>query len=167
VAVKVLGDLNDAQAAHLMRTVATLMATTRGCAHVVPYLAAQRAPPAGLHIVKQLFRTSLEQVLLQPGSSSGQVGGRAVAVCRLEGSAVVEPGRGLPVQQALQVAADVLAGLAQLHARGVAAGALRPGNVLLDDSGVAHVADYGLPLRPSVPQGALTSRTVADSSRYV
>lgn len=59
---------------------------------------------------------------------------------RLEGA---EGGR-LPLQEALRIAQDILAGLAAAHGAGVVHRDIKPGNILLDLQGGAKLADFGI-----------------------
>lgn len=52
--------------------------------------------------------------------------------------------RALPVAQALDLASQVLAGLAVAHAHGLVHRDIKPGNVLLAANGTAKVADFGI-----------------------
>ena len=50
----------------------------------------------------------------------------------------------LPPDKAVQIARQICSGLAAAHARGVLHRDLKPGNVLLDEHGVARLTDFGL-----------------------
>lgn len=52
----------------------------------------------------------------------------------------------IPVEETLRIAAEVLRGLAALHARGIVHRDVKPGNILFDEAGDAKLADFGLAL---------------------
>ena len=51
---------------------------------------------------------------------------------------------GLPPQEVVDVAVQLLEGLRDLHDRGVVHGKVTPGNALVDERGIVMLADYGL-----------------------
>ncbi|MEU6895992.1 protein kinase [Streptomyces sp. NPDC046557] len=66
--------------------------------------------------------------------------------------------RALPVTQALDLASQVLAGLAVAHAHGLVHRDIKPGNVLLTADGTAKVADFGI-ARAAEGSGTALTRT--------
>ncbi|WP_192582331.1 protein kinase domain-containing protein [Streptomyces triticiradicis] len=66
--------------------------------------------------------------------------------------------RHLPVTQALDLASQVLAGLAVAHAQGLVHRDIKPGNVLLAADGTAKVADFGI-ARAAEGTGTILTRT--------
>src|SRR5438105_10292962 len=70
-------------------------------------------------------------------------------------------------EQTWAVAADIAAGLAHAHARGVVHRDLKPSNVLFDEEGRAKLADFGI-ARMAVGEGTLTEAgTVLGTAAYI
>jgi signal transduction histidine kinase len=61
-------------------------------------------------------------------------------------SELAKSGGALPVARALQIARELLLGLAAIHARGIIHRDIKPSNVWLDASGRAKIGDFGLAL---------------------
>ncbi len=61
---------------------------------------------------------------------------------------LLQSGR-VPVDQAVDITIDIAEALACAHQAGLVHRDLKPGNILLDEHGAAHVADFGLALRES------------------
>lgn len=88
----------------------------------------------------------------------GRSGGRAVIVMeRVSGTDLARRVRRsgpLPLRQACAVLAQAAAGLAHLHARGIAHRDVSPSNILLDDNGRATLLDLGLAKRVEASGGS-------------
>jgi serine/threonine-protein kinase len=73
----------------------------------------------------------------------------------------------LPDEDTRQIAAEIAAGLAHAHARGVVHRDLKPSNVLFDDEGRAKLADFGI-ARMVAGEGTLTEAgTVLGTAAYI
>ncbi len=71
---------------------------------------------------------------------------------------------GLPLPQALQWAREIAAGLRAAHAAGLIHRDIKPDNVLIDESGVARVSDFGLACLDDGPQTRYTQTGAAAGS---
>jgi serine/threonine protein kinase len=56
----------------------------------------------------------------------------------------------LPVEEAVQIAVQILSGLGAAHAQGVVHRDVKPENILLDDHGVAKLTDFGIARRLTI-----------------
>jgi tetratricopeptide (TPR) repeat protein len=68
------------------------------------------------------------------------------------------PGRPLPIERAVRIAADVCAALAHAHGHGIVHRDLKPANVWLDPSGAAKLGDFGLVAALRYTGGATVAR---------
>ncbi|MCW2975992.1 MAG: serine/threonine protein kinase [Actinomycetia bacterium] len=76
-------------------------------------------------------------------------------------------GRPLPDEDTRRISAELAAGLAHAHARGVVHRDLKPANVLFDEEGRAKLADFGI-ARMAAGEGTLTEAgTVLGSAAYI
>jgi serine/threonine-protein kinase len=75
-------------------------------------------------------------------------------------------GRPLPDAETEDIAADVAAGLAHAHARGVVHRDLKPANVLFDATGRAKIADFGIARAAGAP-GLTEVGTVLGTPAYI
>jgi serine/threonine-protein kinase len=60
----------------------------------------------------------------------------------------------LPVEDAVQIAVQILSGLGAAHAQGVVHRDVKPENILLDDNGVARLTDFGIARRITIQRAS-------------
>ena len=60
----------------------------------------------------------------------------------------------LPVDEAVQIAVQILSGLGAAHAQGVVHRDVKPENILLDDNGVAKLTDFGIARRITIQRAS-------------
>ena len=79
---------------------------------------------------------------------------------------ILEEGR-LPVAAGLRIARQICAGLEAAHAQGVVHRDLKPGNVLVDSSGVVKIADFGLARAADSADGPTRTGTLMGTPHYM
>jgi eukaryotic-like serine/threonine-protein kinase len=72
----------------------------------------------------------------------------------------VIPGKGLPLEKALDYAVQIAGGLAKANAAGVVHRDLKPGNIMLTPDGLVKLLDFGLARRVELGEGHDTTLTV-------
>jgi hypothetical protein len=105
----------------LLQEIETLRSVSVGCEHVVRFFGSYVSPSDGLWIVMEMAATSLGDLI-----------------------DVLPDGGLLTEVQISDVCAQVLLGLAFCHARGVVHRDIKATNLLLTDSGIVKLADFGV-----------------------
>jgi eukaryotic-like serine/threonine-protein kinase len=77
---------------------------------------------------------------------------------------IIDSGVVLPQEQIADIAAQVAEGLACAHINGVVHRDIKPANIMLLDSGIVKITDFGIAL---VPRGARTVGGVFGSPKYI
>ncbi len=71
----------------------------------------------------------------------------------------------LPVEEAVQIARQISAGLREAHAQGIVHRDLKPGNIMLDSNGTVKIMDFGI-ARMAQRDGPMTG-TIAGTPAYM
>jgi len=142
-----LDNPSDALVVCFKRELASMLHLTAHCARVCKYYGvcvATSGPAAGhLCIIMHLYPRSLAGCL--------------------------EDGTALPLPRALAIAADIAAGLTELHALGMVHLDIKPANVLMDKHGRSVLCDFGLAriLESTRTRAAFTTRTMQGTPYYM
>lgn len=73
----------------------------------------------------------------------------------------------LPLNDVIQIAHDILAGLQALHALGIVHRDLKPANVLFDEHGVAKIADFGVARYVDDRHASVTGTSIVGTPHYI
>lgn len=92
--------------------------------------------------IAQLFEAGHDAAILQDGSHGGRVA--FIAMELVTGRPLTEAARELPLRERIGLAARVCEAVEHAHRRGVIHRDLKPGNILVDESGQPKVLDFGI-----------------------
>jgi tetratricopeptide (TPR) repeat protein len=125
---------------HLDRSVAISALDSRGLRH--PALDALHEARAMARIGDHPHVVSIYDVI--EGGESLYIVSRFLSGGNLEARLEARDSRALPMIEAIRIVSQVCRALEHAHANGIAHCDLKPGNIFLDESGAAHLGDFGL-----------------------
>lgn len=91
-----------------------------------------------------------------PVSLAGELGRDVFDASALEDLPVEERPRALPLERALDVIEQTLAGLAAAHRRGLIHRDIKPGNLMLSESGQIRIVDFGIAKMPDTSHSTVS-----------